>query len=133
MFPPRCCLIELGKLLKGRQIESVSLCATLMNETTIADESGKIQEYTQEWVYLGIRKTEKHSTEDTIDTHANMETHYNGTHESIERRMNIPPKQIDTDKIENMEANPEQITKDCMQHNTRQRARMKREARQEGF
>ena len=73
-------------MLKGRQIESVSLCATLMNETTIAEESGKIQEYTQEWVYLGIRKTEKHSTEDTIDTHANMETHYNGTHESIERR-----------------------------------------------
>ena len=39
-----------------------------MNETTIAEEGGKPHEYTQEWVYLGIRKDGKaarHSTEDT--------------------------------------------------------------------
>ena len=28
----------------------------LMNETTIAEESGKTHDYTQECVYLGIRK-----------------------------------------------------------------------------
>ena len=31
----------------------------LMNETTIAEESGKTHDYTQEWVYLGIRKDGK--------------------------------------------------------------------------
>ena len=38
MFPPRCscCLIELGKLLKGRQIESVSLCATSRTGCSLA-------------------------------------------------------------------------------------------------
>ena len=31
----------------------------LMNETEIAEESGKTHDYTQEWVYLGIRKDGK--------------------------------------------------------------------------
>ena len=31
----------------------------LINETTIAEESGKSHEHTQEWVYLGIRKDGK--------------------------------------------------------------------------
>jgi hypothetical protein len=30
-----------------------------MNETKIAEESGKTHDYTQEWVYLGIRKDGK--------------------------------------------------------------------------
>ena len=30
-----------------------------MNETTIAEESGKTHDYTQEWAYLGIRKDGK--------------------------------------------------------------------------
>ena len=31
----------------------------LMNEREIAEESGKTHDYTQEWVYLGIRKDGK--------------------------------------------------------------------------
>ena len=31
----------------------------LMNETSIAEESGKTHEYAHEWIYLGIRKNGK--------------------------------------------------------------------------
>jgi hypothetical protein len=30
-----------------------------MNQTTTAEESGKTHDYTQEWIYLGIRKDGK--------------------------------------------------------------------------
>jgi len=63
----------------------------LMNETTIAEESGKTHDYTQEWVYLGIRKDGKALNRGHAlmhIAHANMEIHYKrkSTHESIDRR-----------------------------------------------
>ena len=54
-----------------------------MNETTIAEESGKTHDYTQECVYLGIRKDGKALNRGHAlmhMRHANIEIHYNSTH-----------------------------------------------------
>ena len=80
-----------------------------MNETEIAEESGKTHDYTQECVYLGIRKDGKALNRGHAlmhIAHANMEIHYNrkSTHESIDRRKTAEKHQ----HRHTMEANNEQ-------------------------
>ena len=62
--------------------------STSMNETTIAEESGKTHDYyTQEYGIPGNKKGRKSTQQRTrINAHANIEIHHNGTHESIDRR-----------------------------------------------
>ena len=110
-----------------------------MNETTIAEESGKTHDYTQECVYLGIRKDGKALNRGHAlmhIAHANMEIHYKrkSTHESIDRR-NTAEKHKHR---HTMEANNEQTDHKntcAIQHKTeRARITIKREsAKQEGF
>ena len=64
-----------------------------MNETEIAEESGKTHDYTQEWVYLGIRKDGKalnrgHALMHMLTWKYIIIIGYNSTqtHESIDRR-----------------------------------------------
>ena len=67
-----------------------------MNETTIAEESGENHDYTQEWVYLGIRKDGKalnrgHALMHMLTWKYIIMAH---TKASIEGK---PPKNINTD------------------------------------
>jgi hypothetical protein len=70
-----------------------------------------------------------------IHAHANMEIHYNSTHESIDRRNSgIPPKNINTDIIckQIMCRLITRIRIHAIQHK-KERARIKRETKHEGF
>ena len=78
-----------------------------MNETEIAEESGKTHDYTQEWVYLGIRKDGKalnrgHALMHMLTWKYIIIAH---TKASIE---GIPPKNIKDKNRHNMETNNEQ-------------------------
>ena len=68
-----------------------------------------------------------------INAHANMEIHHNSTHESIDRR-NTAENNINTDKIwKQIMSIRLLITRiHAIQHKS-ERARIKREAKQEGF
>ena len=105
----------------------------LMNETEIAEESGKTHDYTQEWVYLGIRKDGKalnrgHALMHMLTWKYIIIAH---TKASIE---GIPPKNINTDIIliwKQIGIMSRLITRIRMQYNTPERARIKKEAKQE--
>ena len=56
MFPPRCYLIELEKLLKRRQIESVSLCATSIILETLPKEYEDIVKQIPEYILMEAAK-----------------------------------------------------------------------------
>ena len=59
----------------------------LTNETTIAKESGKTHDYTQEWVYLGIRRDGKALNRGpTLMLMRHTKLHFNSTHQSIKRQ-----------------------------------------------
>ena len=81
-----------------------------MNETTIAEESGKTHDYTQEWAYLGIRKDGKalnrgHALMHMLTWKYITITIAHTRHESIDRiRRNIAEKHKHRHNI-NMEAN----------------------------
>ena len=103
----------------------------LMNETEIAEESGKTHDYTQEWVYLGIRKDGKalnrgHALMHMITWKYIIIAH---TKASLE---GIPPKNIKTDIIWKRIMSRLITRIHAIQHKT-ERARIKREAKQEGF
>ena len=103
-----------------------------MNETEIAEESGKTHDYTQEWVYLGIRKDGKallnrgHALMHMITWKYIIIAH---TKASLE---GIPPKNIKTDIIWKRIMSRLITRIHAIQHKT-ERARIKREAKQEGF
>ena len=87
---------------------------------------------------MGIVPGNKKGRESTqqrtrINAHANMEIHHNSTHESIDRR-NTAENNINTDKIwKQIMSIRLLITRiHAIQHKS-ERARIKREAKQEGF
>ena len=102
-----------------------------MNETEIAEVSGKTHDYTQEWVYRGIRKDGKalnrgHALIHMLTWKYIIMAH---TKASIE---GIPPKNINTDIIWKQIMSRLITRIHAIQHKT-ERARIKREAKQEGF
>ena len=72
-----------------------------MNEITIAEENGETHEYTQEWVYIGIRKDGKALNRGHALMH--MLTWKDIiiliAHITKASKDGIPPIKIDTDKI----------------------------------
>ena len=105
----------------------------MMNETTIAEESGKTHDYTQEWAYLGIRKDGKALNRGHALMHMLTWKYITitiaHTKASIE---GIPPKNINTDIIWKQIMSRLTTRIHAIQHKT-ERAKIKRDAKQEGF
>ena len=92
----------LEPLLEMRKIQAnMAEMNHLMNEITIAEENGETHEYTQEWVYLGIRKDGKALNRGHALMH--MLTWKDIiiliAHITKASKDGIPPIKIDTDKI----------------------------------